>query len=74
MPRRRPIPASASRPADVETPRALYRERTAPHYARTVSLPKEVSPEQAEARLENGVLTLRLPKRVADGARRLTIG
>ena len=66
--------APQAAPVVSDAPRSLYRERSAPRYARTVSLPKEVSSDDAEARLVDGVLSLRLPKRVADGARRLTIG
>lgn len=61
----------AARPAAA---RVLYRERTAARYARTVSLPAEVDPGSAKARLENGVLTLTLAKKLAAGATRVTIG
>ncbi|MEO8311442.1 MAG: Hsp20/alpha crystallin family protein [Caldimonas sp.] len=54
--------------------RPLYRERTAPLYARTVSLPGEVDQHAAQARFENGVLTLVLAKKVASGATQLQIG
>jgi HSP20 family protein len=40
----------------------LMREHRAGSLQRTVTLPSAVSSEQAEARIENGVLTLRLPK------------
>lgn len=66
------IPAAdAARPA---VARVLYRERAAARYARTVSLPAEVDPGSAQARLENGVLTLTLAKKLASGATRVTIG
>jgi HSP20 family protein len=48
--------------------RALYRERKPAKYARTVSLPTEVDAAAAQANLVDGVLTLVLNKRVADGA------
>lgn len=54
-------------------PRALYRERPAPVFARTVSLPAEVDQTASEARFENGVLTLVLAKRVKAGATQLRI-
>ncbi len=63
----------AAQETAVETPRALHLERTAPRYARTIVLPAEVAAGAAQARMENGVLTLTLPKRVADGAAKLTV-
>jgi HSP20 family protein len=62
-------PAGDPQPAQ----RALYRERTAPVYARTVSLPVEVDQQASQARFENGVLTLVLAKKVAAGATQLQI-
>ena len=55
------------------TDRPLYRERTAPVYARTVSLPAEVDQQASQAKFENGVLTLVLAKKVATGATQLQI-
>jgi len=54
--------------------RPLYRERSAPVYARTVSLPAEVDQQASQAKFENGVLTLVLAKKVATGATQLQIG
>ena len=54
-------------------PRPLYRERTAPLYARTVSLPAEVDQQASQAKFENGVLTVVLAKKVPTGATRLQI-
>ncbi len=69
--------ADAEAPAATETPaaapRSLYRERTAPRYARTVSLPAEVDQAASQARFENGVLTLTLAKKVPAGAAQLHI-
>ena len=64
--------AEATAPAADET-RLLYRERSAPVYARTVVLPAEVDQLASQARFENGVLTLTLPKRVATGAKQIVI-
>ena len=64
---------SAAPAVDADVPRSLYRERSALRYARTVSLPQEVDSDASEARLDNGVLTLRLAKRRVDGARRLSV-
>jgi HSP20 family protein len=53
--------------------RVLYRERSALVYARTVVLPAEVDQAASQARLEHGVLTLTLAKRVANGATQIRI-
>jgi HSP20 family protein len=51
--------------------KVLRAERRARNYARTVELPAEVDGDAAEARFENGVLSLTLPKRVL--ARQITV-
>jgi HSP20 family protein len=72
--RRVSIETSDGAAADAKTgERALYRERSAPRYARTVSLPAEVDQAASQARFENGVLTLTLAKKVPTGATQLTI-
>lgn len=53
--------------------RALYRERSTSRYARTVSLPAEVDQAASQAKFENGVLTLTLPKKFATGATQLSV-
>jgi HSP20 family protein len=53
--------------------RVVYRERSASSYARTFTLPQEVDQAEAGARLENGVLTLTLPKRGARSASQITV-
>ncbi len=62
-------------PADAgqDETRVLYRERGAAHYARTVSLPAEVDPAASQAKVENGVLTLTLAKKVATGALAISV-
>lgn len=69
--------AEAAGPAEgsptPEAERTLYRERSEARYARTVALPAEVDQAGAVARYDNGVLTLRLPKRVPTGATQLSI-
>jgi HSP20 family protein len=52
--------ASHERPEQIKVLRA---ERRATRYARTLQLPAEVDGDAADARFENGVLTLTLPKR-----------
>ena len=64
--------AAADQPA-AATARVLYRERSAPHYARVVSLPAEVDQAASQAKFENGVLTLTLAKKVPTGATQLSI-
>jgi HSP20 family protein len=56
-----------------EGERVLYRERSAAHYARTVSLPAEVDQSTSTAKFENGVLILTLAKKVPTGATQLNI-
>ena len=64
-------PAEGEPPATVE--RVLYRERSAPTYARTVVLPADVDQASSQARFENGVLTLTLAKRVPAGATQIRV-
>jgi HSP20 family protein len=56
-----------------EGDRIVYRERSATSYSRRFSLPLEVDQADAVAKLEHGVLTLILPKRVARSAAQITI-
>jgi len=56
-----------------EGDRIVYRERAVTSYARNFSLPVEVDQAEAVAKLENGVLTLTLPKRSARSAAQITI-
>jgi len=51
----------------------VYAERTARRFMRSFALPTEVDDASAQARLENGVLLLSLPKKQGTEARRLTI-
>jgi HSP20 family protein len=53
--------------------RIVYRERSVSSYARTFTLPVEVDQTEANARLDQGVLTLTLPKRGARNAAQLTV-
>ena len=52
----------------VEGERLVYRERSNVSYARNFTLGTEVDQTEAGAKLENGVLTLTLPKRGASTA------
>jgi HSP20 family protein len=51
----------------------VYTERSARRFMRSFALPTEVDDAAAQARLENGVLQLSLPKKQGSEARRLTI-
>lgn len=51
----------------------LYTERSASRFVRSFMLPVEVDDASAEARMENGVLTLILPKKQGSEAKRITI-
>ena len=51
----------------------VYSERSTRRYQRSFTLPLEVDDTAAEARLENGILALTLPKRQGNAAKRLTI-
>ncbi len=53
--------------------RVVYRERAVSSYARTFALPVDLDQAEAGAKLENGVLTLTLPKRVQRTASQITI-
>jgi HSP20 family protein len=68
-----PVDAPAPEAPQPAPTRALYRERSGTHYARTVSLPTEVDQSASQARFENGVLTLTLVKKVARGATQLNV-
>ncbi len=51
----------------------LYSERYSTRYARSFELPAEVTEEGADARFEDGVLTLSLPKRAPTVSKRLAV-
>ena len=51
----------------------VYSERSTHKYQRSFTLPSEVEDTNAQARLEDGVLMLSLPKRQGGTARRLTV-
>jgi HSP20 family protein len=56
-----------------EGEQVVYSERSTRRYQRSFTLPSEVDDTGAEARLENGILRLTLPKKQGAAARRLTI-
>ncbi len=56
-----------------EGERVVYSERYASRYARSFTLPAEVDSSASQAKLENGVLTLTLPKKATVVAKQLTV-
>ncbi len=53
--------------------KVLYSERYSTRYARSFELPAEVTEEGADARFEDGVLTLSLPKRAPTVSKRIAV-
>ncbi len=53
--------------------RLLYAERYTASYARSFELPQEIDEAHADARYENGVLQLLLPKKATTANKRLAI-
>ena len=73
-------PGAAGRLADalkahrhIRGERVLYSERSHESYARAFELPQAVDAQAAEAKFENGVLMLTLPKRTPVSQKRLAI-
>ncbi len=64
--RRQPDEATAS-------PTWLINERHGDRFSRTISLPWRIDPDQVEARLANGVLTLALRRADADRPRKIAV-
>lgn len=51
----------------------VYSERAASKFVRSFTLPTDVDDATAEARMEDGILTLTLPKKQGNGTKRLTV-
>ena len=68
------IRAEVRAPAEKRNENILVREFRYGTMQRSITLPSPVSSESTEARLEHGVLTLRLPKAQLTRAKRITIG
>ncbi|MDW7731031.1 MAG: Hsp20/alpha crystallin family protein [Methanolobus sp.] len=67
------ISADTHRETEKEEEGYAMKERSFKRYARSFSLPAAVSEEGAKARLENGVLTVTLPKSEAEEKHRVMI-
>ena len=61
-------------PAKYEGLQPVHTEYGVGHWARTFALPDKVDREGIEARLEDGVLTLTLPKAAEARPRRIAVG
>lgn len=59
--------------AQKEGENVVYAERTTRRFSRSFTLPVEVDDAGAQAKLENGILTLSLPKKQGAQAKQLTI-
>jgi HSP20 family protein len=70
------ITISGERRPDPAEEGAKYhrREREAGKFSRGLSIPKEIDAERVEARMANGVLTLRAPKAASAKPRKIAIG
>ncbi|MGD9369395.1 MAG: Hsp20/alpha crystallin family protein [Desulfobacteraceae bacterium] len=59
--------------AENEGVRYHRREREAGRFSRIITMPTEIDPERIEAKLQDGVLTIRVPKAEAVKPRQITI-
>jgi len=72
--RRVSVQATTRRSEDkTDGPRAVYRERQVRSFSRSFLLPAEPSSADASAKLENGVLTLVVPKAVPRTVSRIAV-
>jgi HSP20 family protein len=53
--------------------RVIYRERSSRSFARSFTLPEEVDQDASQAKLDSGVLSLKLAKKRAAASKQLTI-
>jgi len=67
------IKAETKQEKDISQDKYTYKERSYGLMQRTIPLPAAVDVDKAEAKLENGVLKLTLPKTVEQGARQIKI-
>lgn len=64
---------AAERKAEAADGEMLLAERPALRFSRSISLPFAVDPDQVEARLADGVLTVALKRAAADRPRKITV-
>lgn len=72
----RNITVVGERKLDSEDATAKYhrREREGGRFSRALAMPKEIDADRVEARMQNGILTLKVPKAESAKPRRITIG
>jgi HSP20 family protein len=68
------IKGTKKAPPDAENRRYQRQERGFGEFSRTVVLPDKVDADRVEARLEAGILTIRLPKSEAAKPRQIPVG
>ena len=51
----------------------LVKERVAPHFSRSFTLPDDIDPEGVNAKFQNGLLTITIPRKAESKARRIAI-
>ncbi|XHS77484.1 Hsp20/alpha crystallin family protein [Burkholderiaceae bacterium UC74_6] len=71
--RRLSIDAEQTKLAPVEGEKTLHTERSLTRFARSLSLPLDITQTGSTAKLDNGVLTLTLAKRKPDGSGQLNV-
>ena len=71
--RRVGVDATQARVAPAEGQASLHTERAVTRFSRSFVLPKELDQAASQAKLDNGVLTLTLGKRKAEGNGRLSV-
>ncbi len=59
--------------ADAENDNVLHSERYYGEVQRSITLPSDTVSDQAEAKYENGILTLTIPKADAQTTRKVTV-
>lgn len=67
------IKAEVKEEKDEKTGGIIRKERYYGLQSRSFSLPQEVDDAKAEAKYENGILSLTLPKKAGTGAKQLTV-
>jgi HSP20 family protein len=72
----RNLTISGKRDVEVKPGEAKYhrREREAGQFSRVIGMPREINADKVEARMNNGILNLRIPKAESAKPKRITIG
>jgi len=71
--RRVTIDAKQTQETAAEGSKSLLRERAQTRFSRSFALAREINQAQSSAKLENGVLTLTLAKRLTEGTGTLSV-